>query len=96
MLMKKSLILFGALMVVFLSATGVFSGKAQAEGEKALKEALTRATVQCYAIEGRYPPSIGYLEENYGILVDKERYSVLYSGFASNVMPEITVLRLEE
>ena len=43
------------------------------------------------AIEGRYPPSVEYLEENYGILIDRDKYDVFYSGFASNFMPDITV-----
>ena len=47
--------------------------------------------MQCYAIEGRYPPSVDYLEENYGILIDRDKYDVFYSGFASNFMPDITV-----
>ena len=45
-----------------------------------------------YAIEGRYPPSVEYLEEHYGIQIDRERYNVFYSGFASNIMPDITVI----
>ena len=42
-------------------------------------------------MEGRYPPSVDYLEENYGILIDRDKYDVFYSGFASNFMPDITV-----
>ena len=34
--------------------------------QETLKKAIARASVQCYAIEGRYPPSIEYLEEHYG------------------------------
>ena len=37
-----------------------------------------------------------YLEENYGIQIDRERYYVFYEGFASNVMPDITVISAEE
>ena len=33
-----------------------------------------------------------YLEEHYGIQVDRERYTVAYDVFASNLMPDITVL----
>ncbi len=72
------------------------SGKAEAEGEETLRSAIARAVVQCYAIEGRYPPSVEYLEENYGIQIDRERYYVFYEGFASNVMPDITVISAEE
>lgn len=57
---------------------------------------MTRASVQCYAIEGRYPPSVEYLEENYGVRIDRDRYNVFYNGFASNVMPEIVINPIEE
>ena len=55
-----------------------------------------RACIQCYAIEGRYPPSVEYLEENYGIQIDHDKYNVFYDGFASNIMPEITVIPVEQ
>ena len=35
---------------------------------------------------------IEYLEEHYGIQIDRERYNVFYEGFASNIMPDITVI----
>ena len=59
-------------------------------------EAVKRASVQCYAIEGRYPPSVEYLEEHYGISIDRKAYNVFYSGWASNIMPDITIIPVEE
>ena len=73
-----------------------FLARARAEGAQTLRDGITRACVQCYAIEGRYPPSVAYLEERYGIQIDEERYNVFYSGFASNLMPDITVIPVEE
>ena len=64
--------------------------------EETLKKAVTRASVQCYAIEGRYPPSVEYLEENYGVQINRKKYNVFYDGFASNVMPEINIIPIEE
>lgn len=85
-------------IVVGLFGAGVvfFSQKAENEGGETLRKAIARSSVQCYAIEGRYPPSVDYLVENYGIQIDEKRYSVFYNGFASNVMPDITVVKLEE
>lgn len=56
------------LLLVGVFAVGAlsFAGKAGQKGEESLRRAVTRASVQCYAIEGRYPPSVEYLEENYG------------------------------
>lgn len=57
------------------------------------EEAIRRAVVQCYAIEGIYPPDVEYIERRYGIPIDQEKYIVHYESFASNIMPDITVLR---
>ena len=90
--MAAMLVLIGA----FAMAVYHVSGKAGAREDEALKKAVVRATVQCYAIEGRYPPSVEYLEENYGIDINRKKYNVFYDGFASNVMPEITIIPIEE
>ena len=37
-----------------------------------------------------------YLEENYGVQIDHDKYNVFYDGFASNIMPEITVILAEQ
>ncbi|SEU12853.1 hypothetical protein [Enterocloster lavalensis] len=86
------------LLLVGVFAVGAlsFAGKAGQKGEESLHRAVTRASVQCYAIEGRYPPSVEYLEENYGVRIDRDRYNVFYNGFASNVMPEIVINPIEE
>lgn len=85
-----------ALVAVFAGAVLNFSGRTGAHEDETLKKAVTRASVQCYAIEGRYPPSVEYLEENYGIQINRKKYNVFYDGFASNVMPEITIVPIEE
>ncbi|WP_326910352.1 hypothetical protein [Sedimentibacter sp. MB31-C6] len=56
-----------------------------------LEEAIIRGAIQCYAIEGFYPPNIEYLESNYGLIIDHEKYYVSYIAFASNIIPEIKV-----
>lgn len=87
---------FVSMIAIFLAAVLNFSQQAKERGADTLRDALRRASVQCYAIEGRYPPSVEYLEENYGIQIDRKRYDVFYSGFASNFMPDITVNLHEE
>ncbi|MDO5550120.1 MAG: hypothetical protein Q4F76_03040 [Lachnospiraceae bacterium] len=91
-----SVLLFLLVIGAFLNGASAFSRKARSEGDVTLKNAISRATVQCYAIEGRYPPSVEYLEEHYGIQIDRRRYHVFYEGFASNIMPEITVISAEQ
>ena len=60
------------------------------EGYKILADAIIRSAVQCYAIEGFYPPVLN-LENNYGLLVDHDKYFVSYRVFASNIIPEVDV-----
>lgn len=88
-----------ALCLVFLAALAFFAGSLGSldegqsqEGLRQLEEALRRGCVACYATEGAYPPDLEYLEEHYGVQVDRERYNVFYDVFAANLMPGITVL----
>ncbi|HIX16151.1 MAG TPA: hypothetical protein H9740_10615 [Candidatus Hungatella pullicola] len=88
----RSILLFAVIAAAFGAGVFWFSQKADGEGVEALQDAIRRGSVQCYAIEGRYPPSLDYLEKYYGVQIDRERYDVFYSGFASNIMPDITVV----
>ena len=58
----------------------------------AIKQSIEKAAVQCYALEGHYPPSITYLEENYGISLDRDKYHYDYFAFASNIRPSVVVI----
>ena len=85
-----------AVIAIAAGAMISFAGRTGSREEETLKKAVTRASVQCYAIEGRYPPSVEYLEENYGVQINRKKYNVFYDGFASNVMPEINIIPIEE
>lgn len=92
--MKKrvlSIFVFLAVILVFGVYVHGMSGRAEAETAANLERAIKRATIQCYAVEGRYPASVDYLVKNYGIQIDEDRFNVFYEGFASNIMPQITV-----
>ena len=57
-----------ALMVgAFYGAATLNARHATQEQRALLEDAITRALVTCYAVEGRYPSSLSYLEENYGV-----------------------------
>jgi len=66
----------------------------RAEGLRILEDSIRRAVVMAYAVEGRYPESIDYIEENFGIFIDRTRYIVHYQIFATNVFPDIAVIEL--
>lgn len=84
-----------AALLCFFSALSNLEQGRSAEGKLQLEEALRRATAACYAAEGGYPPDLQYLKDHYGIQVDETRYTVIYDSFASNLMPDITVLESE-
>ena len=66
----------------------------KSEGLRILEESIRRAIVINYAIEGSYPGSIADVEEKYGVFVDRTKYLVHYSIFASNLMPDVAVIEL--
>jgi hypothetical protein len=68
----------------------------EAESLKQLDSSIRKATLTCYATEGVYPPTIDYLEENYGIQIDKDQYTVFYVIFGDNIMPDITVMEKQD
>jgi len=61
------------------------------EGAVAIRELIEKTARQCYAVEGVYPPNLAYLEDHYGIRINKKDYYVTYEAFASNVPPSVFV-----
>lgn len=84
--------LFILLFYLLMQGVSMISKTASGEGLKAARQAVVRISVQCYALEGVYPPSLAYMREHYGLAVDTEKYIVDYVCIASNLMPDITVL----
>jgi hypothetical protein len=64
----------------------------RAEGLRILEDSIRRAVVMSYAIEGRYPESLEYVEEHFGIHINRDVFHVHYEIFASNIMPDIMVM----
>lgn len=62
------------------------------QSRSAIREAVLRAAVECYAVEGSYPQSLDYLEAHYGLRINHRDYIVAYDAFAGNRMPEVQVL----
>ena len=83
-----------AVVVMVISGLHQTEEASRAESVRILDESIRRAVVTAYAIEGRYPQSIEYIEENFGIHIDRERFVVHYQIFASNLFPDIAVIEL--
>lgn len=80
-----------AVLCLLTALSNLRSGRDE-EALRQLEETLRWSAVACYAAEGIYPPDVAYLEEHYGVQIDEERFIVYYDVFASNLMPDITVL----
>lgn len=95
LLYRTLLVLILATVLVLSSAwaVGCVGADMDNQGTAALKNAVMRSAVQCYAVEGYYPEDLNYLTDHYGLQINHERYIVVYEAFASNLPPQVTVLQ---
>ena len=71
----------------------LFVGAKGGMEERLVLDAVRSAALTCYAVEGAYPQSLEALKHGYGLAYNEDAYIVVYDAFASNVMPDIQVLR---
>ena len=81
-----------ALMLLFNMGVNHLVSASEQEALESVRNAVTRAMIQFYAIEGYYPPSLDYLIDRYGIQVDRDRFIVHYNAFASNIRPQVIIM----
>ena len=62
------------------------------EGLRIAREAIERAVVSCYSLEGVYPATYEDLKAKSGLAIDEDKYIVFYDIFASNIRPSVTVM----
>lgn len=84
--------MLAAMLLGFAISVSRLNQSRHREGLSQLEHTVRQAAVACYASEGFYPPDIAYLQEHYGLRYDETEYTVHYGIFASNLMPDITVL----
>lgn len=87
-----SILVIPAAVIILVLAVSDVSRTSYEESLTIAENSIRRAVITCYAQEGRYPESIEYLKENYGLYISDD-YEVHYDIFASNIMPEIIVFR---
>lgn len=92
------LALFSSLLIVIICASIMlasildFSGGYVQTRAAQIKESIISSVAQCYALEGRYPDDLSYLEVHYGLQLDRADYTIHYELFASNIFPGIRVI----
>ena len=86
------LALFAAAAAWMLQGVRQAARVSDEEGLRMAEQAVRQAAVSCYALQGAYPASYADLKQRSGVAVDEERYIIFYEIFASNIMPDVTVL----
>lgn len=92
-LIPLPILAFILLFFLFLGGVSSVSDTTYEKQEESLHTAIERSVIQCYAVEGTYPPSLTYLEDHYGITYNHDLFFVDYQVYGSNIFPDITVLR---
>lgn len=86
------LILLVAVLIIFCFAVNSVASTNSKREQDILSHALDKSITQCYALEGFYPSSLSYLEDNYGLTYDKGRYFIDYQFIGSNLRPDTTII----
>jgi hypothetical protein len=87
------IIAFLVLFILFLRGVNTVSDTTMSKQQESLETALDRSIAQCYAVEGKYPPSVSYLVEHYGLTYDADTFLVDYDSYGDNLFPDVTVIR---
>ena len=100
-----TLAVFAALFCGAVAAVQQIGASSESMEEQLVLDAVRSAALTCYAVEGAYPQSLEAflvwftvqsleaLKHGYGLAYNEDAYIVVYDAFASNVMPDIQVLR---
>lgn len=82
------------ILLVLIFVPRFLCSRTSAEQLALAEDGVRRAAVQCYALEGFYPPSLDYLAQHYGVRTDDRRFFIDYRFVAANLMPEISIIPL--
>ena len=87
-----SVALFAAIMIWLVISVGNAETTADKRRSDAMYTTIMNSASLCYSIEGEYPPDIEYLESNYGVKINRDKYVVHYEYFGANIRPTVTII----
>ena len=87
-----SVALFAVIMIWLVISVGNAGASADKRRSEAMYTTIMNSASLCYSIEGEYPPDIEYLENNYGVKINRDKYVVHYEYFGANIRPTVTVM----
>lgn len=88
------LLLFAFILILFIRMTDSMNHRSAQQQYEALDAALRRNVIHTYASEGYFPPSLEYIIERYHLIYNRELFYIDYQPTGRNIMPEITIIRL--
>jgi hypothetical protein len=86
------LFLLIVVLIIFLLACRSVNSTNTTQEKAILGNALERSITQCYALEGAYPSSLTYLEDNYGLTYDHDRFFIDYQYIGDNLRPDTIII----
>ena len=93
--MKKGILFSLSISIIFVLCLSLSFGSLKEKSTKddiqRINDGIKQSILECYAIEGKYPESIDYLSENYGIYLNSDLYQIHYRYLGSNMIPEFGV-----
>ncbi|MCR5735889.1 MAG: hypothetical protein K6G22_14910 [Lachnospiraceae bacterium] len=87
-----SIMIFVLIIGLFVAGVNMISHSSMSNERAMLENAINKDIVHCYAIEGIYPPSLGYIEDHYGLTYDHKKYLISYESIGSNIMPTVVIV----
>ena len=91
-----SVCVFLAILIFFIQGISSLTESTVRRQKESLENALMRNITYCYTVEGRYPESLDYLKENYGLVYDEDLFFVDYHAMGSNILPDVTIIEKED
>ena len=95
---KFKIVLWALVIIVCVFLVWFFIAKSpamqkNADAEESIRAAVQQSALQCYVVEGAYPPDLKYLEDHYGLRVNTTDYYVVYDAYAENQLPDVRVTK---
>lgn len=89
-----TVLVFALMIGVLMYGASTVNDVSDSEKMAELEDSVRRASILCYAVEGRYPDSAEELCQHYGLSYDQNKYIVQLDSFASNLLPDIRILTI--
>ena len=89
-----TVLVFALMIGVLMYGASTVNNVSESEKMAELEDSVRRASILCYAVEGRYPDSAEKLCQHYGLSYDENKYIVQLDSFASNLLPDIRILTI--